>query len=133
MNIVLLLLFVGMGICSGSILYNHELSRFDKSFMSFIFVTQFVALFSLIFDVKEILFATHLIYVVTLLLGSLFATNIYIIFLIFAIITIAKICVIIIGDCPYHASSKKLKFFGGGENDDVLYAICLGSIIYRHW
>lgn len=133
MNIVLLLLFVGMGICSGSILYNHELSRFDKSFMSFIFVTQFVALFSLIFDVKEILFATHLIYAATLLLGSLFAANIYIIFLIFAIIIIAKICVIIIGDCPYHASSKKLQHVGGGENDDVLYAICLGSIIYRHW
>ena len=132
MNIVLLLLFVGMGICSGSILYNNELSRFDKSFMSFIFVTQFVAMFSLIFDFKEILFATHLIYVVTLLLGSLFASNIYIIFLIFAIIIIAKICVITIGDCPYHSCSKKLKFFGGGENDDVLYAICLCSIIYRH-
>ena len=133
MYIVLFMLFVGMAILSGAILYKNELTRFDNSFMTFIFFTQFVALFSLIFNFKEMLFATHIIYVVTLLLGSLFATNIYIIFLIFAIIIIAKICVITIGYCPYHSCSKKLKFFGGGENDDVLYAICLSSIIYRYW
>ena len=81
MYIVLFMLFVGMAILSGAILYKNELTRFDNSFMTFIFFTQFVALFSLIFNFKEMLFATHIIYVVTLLLGSLFATNIYIIFL----------------------------------------------------
>ena len=133
MNYVLLGLFSTMTLLCASTIFFLTLNEFDKYFIHFIFYIQFVAIYSLLFEYTHMLFITHIIYGLSILIGSLFAKNEYIIFLILSVITVAKICVIQIGDCPYHSSSKRLRFVGGGENDDALYAVCLCIIIFRFY
>ena len=79
---------------------------------------------------------THIIYGTTLILGSIYANNKYIIYLILFIMSTAKIAVCYIGDCPYHGDSDRVSYGAGGENntifnDNVLYFCCFLVIIYR--
>ncbi len=132
MNYVLLSLFLGMATACSLILTHQQLNTFEKPFITFILTLQFVAIISLYFNYKDMLFVTHVFYAITLLMGSIYAKNIYIILLLICVMCIAKICVCCIGDCPYHSCSKRLRYGGGGETDNILYGVCLCILIYRY-
>ena len=136
MNWCLLIMFLFMGSSNALILKTQILNTFDKNFMKFILSIQGIAIYSLIKKEKKILYMTHIIYGTTLILGSIYANNKYIIYLILFIMSTAKIAVCYIGDCPYHGNSDRVSYGAGGENntifnDNVLYFCCFLVIIYR--
>lgn len=136
MNKTLLSLFLFMATSNVFILSTQKLNLFDKNFIFFILIIQFIAIHSLTENSKETLYYTHWLYIITLLLGSIVAQNKYIIYLIFAIIMIAKIIVIYKGDCPYHEETERIEFGAGGNTDtyltdNALYILCIFIILYR--
>lgn len=136
MNWCLLTMFSFMGSSNALILKTQKLNVFDRRFMKFILSIQGIAIYSLIKKEKKILYGTHIIYILTLVLGSVYAKNKYIIYLILTIMGCAKIAVYCIGDCPYHSDSDRLIYGAGGENntiftDNLLYTFCVLIIGYR--
>jgi hypothetical protein len=137
MNWCLLSLFLFMSASNIYILKTQMLSFFDSYFMRFILGIQVIAIYSLFTKERYGLYITHILYITTLLLGSIFADNKCILYLIIAIMVIAKIAVYCVGDCPYHTESKRLEWFSGGEKntiftDNGLYMTCFIIILYRY-
>ena len=138
MNYCLLSLFLFMGSSNIYILQTQPLTLFDTYFIRFILLIQGGAIYSLFTKDRGRLYITHIIYILTLVLGSLCAENKYIIYLIIAIMIIAKVAVYCIGDCPYHSESERLEWFGGGLTntiftDTCLYIMCILLIVYRFY
>ena len=137
MNWCLLSLFLFMSVSNIYILKTQMLSFFDAYFMRFILGIQVIAIYSLFTKERYGLYITHILYITTLLLGSIFADNKGILYLIIAIMVIAKVAVYCVGDCPYHTESKRLEWFSGGEKntiftDNGLYITCFIIILYRY-
>jgi hypothetical protein len=137
MNRCLLSLFLFMSASNIYILKTQMLSFFDSYFIQFILFIQGVAIYSLFTKERVGLYITHILYITTLLLGSIFAKNKCILHLIIAIMVLAKIAVYCVGDCPYHTESKRLEWFSGGDKhtiftDDGLYMTCVIIILYRY-
>jgi len=125
-----------MGSSNALILKTQQLNLFDKIFIKFILFIQFLAVYGLLTEERLLLYMTHIIYGTTLVIGSIFANNEYIIYLIITIMSCAKMGVYYIGDCPYHSVSDRVTYGTGGDNgtcfnDNFLYTFCVLIIGYR--
>ena len=135
MNSWLLFMFGFMAAATGLILLTQHLTHLDCAFMAVVMLVQVVSIYGLVTANKGTLYISHIIYIGSLILGSLLSDNLYIIGLIVFIMFVAKISVFCTGDCPYHSESERINYGAGGAktilSDNVLYATCLLVIVYR--
>ena len=135
MNWWLLSMFAFMATANAFILLTQHLTRFDYAFMVGVMLVQIISIHGLVTANKETLYISHIIYIASLILGSLLSDNLYIIGIIVFIMFVAKISVFCTGDCPYHAESERINYGAGCAktifSDNTLYIACLIVIVYR--
>lgn len=129
-------LFASMTLACLVILKSQSLAVAESVMIKAVLLVQFMAGISLFAGEANVLYVCHLFYIAALLFTSAIAQNKAIVILVLATIVCAKICVLIIGDCPFHNHSDRVNVGAGGGttflmSDNALYLACILILLVR--
>ena len=121
----------------GSILWTQKLPTFGKVFLIVLLIVQGLTLIGAWKDSDVLLRVSHVVFGSSLILGSLFVQNKYILFLIASVIVVSQSVRLYQNRCAYHAHIKKLEcspkhYYTGCFPAKVTYVVALAIIVTRY-
>jgi hypothetical protein len=125
------------------ILGTQRLNKFDKTYLWLLILIQALTVIATIFSVnstlKEIILRpSHVVFGLSIFLGSLLAKNRWLLFLIIGTAVISQAARVYQNGCAYHKHIEAFKcnkeyFFLGCVPAKLLYFVSLFIIIVRYW
>ena len=112
-------------------LYLNSIDKNDKKILLFMIMGQFISMYGYLFDEKKLIELSHIIFFISLVLGSLFFKSKYNKLLILATLIITIISREILNDCLFCIASDNTKLINIILPYDIIYNILLIMIIIK--
>lgn len=125
-------------LAESSILYTQKLNEFGWTFLIVLIAVQVLTILGTWKDINWILILSHIAFGVSLILGSLFAQNKYILIMIVSVIVVSSVASICQRRCAYDAHCEELQCslkhcFAGCFPAELIYGTALVIIAARYY
>jgi len=125
-------------LAEASILYTQKLRNFGKVFLIVLITVQALTILGAWKDINWLLKLSHVVFGSSLILGSLFTQNRYILLLLALVIVVSQSARLYQKRCAYHAHIENLEcslehYYTGCFPAEVIYGAALAIIVTRYF